>query len=715
MLLFAISFFLVFISSYFITSIIAPKKSILGLIYIFLIAFAQIVLTFEVLSLFTAIKPFWVLGVNVLFLSVSSYLWNKNSRPIWGLNCADFKNRVNNALRLDRSLMWLYVGFLVFLIVAIILCILMPTTSADAWAYHVARSLFWVDQGSLKHVEIADIRAICLPINSEILYSWVILFVRKDVFLEFFSFVGYILSIVAVYNILGLMGYCVRKRLWVIFILSSLPSVLVQASGTETDIILAGLISSCIFLFWYALKNDKKIPVFMASLAYALAIGTKTPALLAIPGVGLFLLFLCHYYRKYKPLAWFLGFGLLNFLVFSSYNYILNYLQFSDFFGPQSFIVVSKNYYGIKGAIANLIKYLFTFIDVTGFTWTYYLTPYLIKLRGDVLSNLHLSYIPDGVYTLKYFVNYTLLEPIMGAGILGFLVYLPCSLLGLIKPIFKLHSSKNKFILSFAVLFWINMFFLSYTLGYMAFSVRFIMFFMVLSSPVLIYSYLSKKNPLKYIIIIFALFYLVIVSTYLWPRPFVKIIRSIIEYKSILYPRRNIACKDHEKFARHTNAECIVNNRIRNDFNKNTNIVIFASTSANIYMLEFLKFEGYKIDFKLLEEADKIDFNKYDVIISTDKGQTSTYLKDYENRYNDYEIKNGKLKVKKIRLCPCYYIRESKLPYPHQVACGFGHPFINKYNIEPLEVIGIKNSTYKHDEFNYYIIYLNKSARKHGN
>lgn len=712
MLFFAVSFLLVFISSYFITSIIAPKKNIIGLIYIFIVAFAQIVLTFEILSLFTLIKPFEVLGFNVLFLAGSYYFWNKNSKPIWNLDCEDFKNRINNSLKLDKSLMFLYVGFLVFLFVAIFLCILMPTTNADAYAYHVARSLFWVSQGSLNHFETADIRALCLPINSEILYSWIFLFVKKDVFLGFFSFIGYILSITAVYNILGIMGYCVRKRLWVVFILSSLPCVLVQASGTETDIIIAGLISSCIFLFWYALRNDKKIPVFMASLAYALAIGTKTPALIAIPGVGLALFLLCSYYKKYKPLALFLGFAFLNFLIFSSYNYILNYLHFSNFLGPQGYMIVSKNYYGIRGAISNFIKYLFTFVDVTGFTWTYYLTPYLTKLRGLVLNYMYLGDIPDGTYTLKYFVNYTLLEPIMGAGILGFLVYLPCAFLSLLKPIFKLNFRKNKFILLFSILFWINMFSLSYSLGYMTFSVRFIMFFLVLSSPVLVYSYLSKKNPLKYIIIFFALFYLILVSTHLWPRPFVKIIRIIIEHRSILYPHRNAACRDHEKFAHLTNAECVLKNSIKKNFNKNTNIVIFAPTSSDIYVLKWLTFEGYKIDFKLLENADKIDFNKYNVIISTNRGQTSTVINDYNNRSNDLEMKNGKLIANKIRLCPCIYIKDDKFHKPYQVMCGFGQTFIDKYDITPLEFVGISNKEYKHDEYDYYVIYLNKSANK---
>ena len=86
------------------------------------------------------------------------------------------------------------------------------------------------------------------------------------------------------------MGYCVRKRLWVIFILSSFPSVIVQVSGTEIDIIVAGLVLSSIFLFWRGLKDGENIPIYMSALAYALAIGTKNPSINMIPGVDLLFL-----------------------------------------------------------------------------------------------------------------------------------------------------------------------------------------------------------------------------------------------------------------------------------------------------------------------------------------------------------------------------------------------------------------------------------------
>ena len=89
-----------------------------------------------------------------------------------------------------------------------------------------------------------------------------------------------------------------RVRLWCIFMLSSFAGVIVQSTGTETDMIVAGLVFSSIYLYWRALKEKRIVPVFFSALAYALALGTKSTAFMAVPGVGLFMIGLGIYYRK---------------------------------------------------------------------------------------------------------------------------------------------------------------------------------------------------------------------------------------------------------------------------------------------------------------------------------------------------------------------------------------------------------------------------------
>lgn len=723
MILFAISFLLVFVSSYFITSIIAPKKSVLGIIYLFLTAFAQIVLTMEILSLFSAIVPFWVLFANTIFFISSGYIWWKKSKPILSIECTDFKNRVINSFKLDKSLIWLFVGFCVLVAVSIFLCLIMPITNLDAGSYHVARSIFWVINHNLNHFDVSDVRNLCLPINSEILYAWVMVFIKKDVFLSFFSFIGFLLSIISIYNILGFLGYCTRKKLWVIFILSSLPSVLVQLSGTETDIIIAGLITSSIFAFWYGIKNDEKTPIFMSALAYALAVGTKTPAIIAIPGVGMFMLGLAIYLKKkefYKPLLNFAGFFFINFLIFSSFNYILNFIQFGNFMGSESFMQVSKNFYGWKAIPADIIKYIFMFFDFTGFRWSDYFGQNIFDLRSHVLAFFHLSGVKDGIYSADIGFNRSLLEPVMGAGILGFLVFLPCLFTSFIKPVLKRKGKKTWFILGFASLFVINIITMSYILAYMIYNVRFVMLFITLSSPVFVYSYLNKKNPLKYIIIAFALFYLVCVSTHLWSRPFSKIVPILRDNPSISNLREIAECKNFKKVPEYTNDGCKLVDNIEEKYTTDNKILIFAETSDQIFNLAFLILDGYKVDFRTMEDAKKINFNSYNLIVTTNNGQTSTLIKDYENRKNDCKIINKKVAIQKYNPVPCGYIanpiapiqKDGKSNPPFQVQCALSSDFLSKHNLEPILLVGVIMPLHE----KYYIIYENKNLLlKHKN
>lgn len=707
MLLFAISFLSVFISSYFLTTIIAHKNCVLGFIYLFLTAFAQIVLTFEVLSLFTAINQFWVLAVNFLFLFGSIFLWHKKSRPSWNLDLVSFKNKVVNSLKLDKHLMLLCIGFAVFIISTIFLCLILPVTNADGQAYHVVRGLFWIMQGSLNHFDTADVRNLCLPINSEILYSWVFLFLKKCLFLGFFSFVGYILAIVSIYNIMGFLSFSTRKKLWVIFILSSFPCVMVQPSGTETDIIIAGLIASSLFLFWFGVKNNEKAPIFMSALAYALAVGTKTPSIIAIPAVGLFMLAICFYHKKFRPLAIFLAFAIVNFFIFSFYNYMLNFIQFNNFLGSQSFMVVSKNYYGLKGAFANLIKYSFMSVDFTGFKWSEYVNSGLVHLRSSILSIFALDYVKDGLYTTKYTVNNSLLEPLMGAGILGFLIYLPCLLWALIKPIFARTSKNTWFVFMFAVLYLINIFVLSYTMVYMSYSVRFIMFFMVLSSPVLGYSYFKGKSVIKSIIVLFALYYLILVSTNFWSRPLTKIIKVLRNSPSISSLRYRAICKDYEPNSIYSNSACPLRKVISEKLPPNSRILAFVNESDNIYVLKTMEFYGYKFDFRTLEDVDNIDFSQYDGLLVTSIGQRSSLVK-YFNGFGKRSVYDGNMKISgcKYRRNPALSNIKKSNPQsamPFEVICSLNNEFIKKEHFKFVDKAGVMKPLI--NDYVYYYVY----------
>ncbi len=724
-ILFAISFILVFASSYLISSLLAEKNSPLGLLYIPIIAFAQVVLTFEILSLFNAITTPAVLTFNILISIITYKIWNKKNRPLWYFEkdvTKRFFKKIKNSFKLDKTLIVLGICYAIFILTAAFLAFIMPVTSGDGKMYHIARSFFFVANHNLNHFVTNDIRALCLPINSEILYAWVILFIKKDVLLPCFAFVGYIMSMVAAFDIMGYLKFSYRRRLWVIFIISSFASVIVQASSTETDIILTALIGSAMYMFWTALKTDKKIPVFMAALAYAIAIGTKTPSIIMIPAVGFFMLTLCFYYKKFKPLGIFIGYGIINFVIFSAYNYVLNFIEYKNIAGPEYFMIVSKNYYGIKGAFANFLKYIFMFFDFTGFRWGDYMMEDLLKIKDGTLAFFGLANMQDGLYTTNDYFQRSLIEQCMGGGILGFLVFLPCWIFTLFTGFTKNKTKKMLFIYSLMLL--INLIVISCLLSYMSYSVRFLMAFMVLSCPILAYTYYSNKNPLKYVIIYFSIFYLAFVSTHIWVRPFVRVVKYIKHNPSIKLVRQIAICSDYYS-AEGTQVDCKVRHHITK-YKPGTKILLLPESSMNYVGYGKLMLQGYKIDIGEPERLsfDTQDLSEYDLIISPMDRQRSTVINDYENRKDDclVEVSGDRLNSVKCvvpRPYDCFYEYNGRIPQydkngkrrtPFAVICNVTPKYVTKRDFYVSRVVGLDGPP---DSLisNYFIFYQNKAKK----
>ncbi|MDR1168588.1 MAG: hypothetical protein LBK53_06860 [Heliobacteriaceae bacterium] len=719
-----LSFILVLGASYLIAGIISPKKSVLGLIYILLAAFANLVFTFKFLSLFSAISKAGVLVMNALILLCVLFVWNKSGRPLWRLETGNFFRKFFNALQFDKYLAVLFIGVVILIGTGIFLMSFLPVVNGDASAYHVLRSVFWVSSGNLNHFTIADSRNLILPINSEILYAWIILFIKKQAWFGFVSFAGYILALVGVYNLMS--GFSMRKKLWVIFLFSSFPSVIAQLSGTETDIIIAGLILTGIFLFKYGVKEDNNIALFMSSLSYALAIGTKTTALLAIPAAVPVTLALAWHYRKkefYIPVLKFLGFGVVNFILFASYNYVLNFVNYGNIAGSQAFIIAHKNPYGLRAIPANFVKYLFIFIDFTGFKWAQYVGDEILHIRNLVLGAMNLSDISDGLYSVKRPLNQSLLEPLMGLGIAGFIMYLPCWLFALIKPVFS-RNRQTTILFAFALILLINLIVMSWQLQWMMYSVRFLVCFCIISSPVIAYSYCRKNNPYKFVIVLFAMFYLVFVSTSLWARPFKRIVRYIKAGYSIRQLRETSGCSmflpgKPPKFNKHNlryDTQCVISDFIRYNYDKENRILFFANQADELLVLKMMNFDGYHIDFGLMENVNNIDLKNYNIIITIDDKQSATNFLHYEERKNDNYVSSytNTIYFRKNKENPCYYFdtknnvisegNDSK-NYPYVVECSFSKDFYKQNNLKLLNRIKLFTPCDRKLIEKYYYLY----------
>lgn len=709
MIRFILSFFCVFVSSYLITCFFKPQKKTHCIIFLLLTMFAQVVFTFELLSLFSLINRPCVLFVNLIFLLSSLFCYKKYRPVCWKLNFNDEIVRLNNSIKLDTLLFTLFVGFIFMLIVMLIIGVVYPIVNADAWSYHLNRCVFWIMHGNLNHFTISDIRNLCLPINSEILYTWLLLFVRTDFCIGIFSLCGYILAITSLIEIFEHLGFCMRRRLWIIFILSSFPSVFAQITSSETDLIIAGLVTASLALFFSAVKKYDKsnkresfVLLFMSALAYALAVGTKTPAFFAIPGCAVFMLYFSKKHVKseafFKPFLYFLGFGVLNFIIFSSYNYVLNLIDYHNISGPESFILVSRNYYGIKGFVYNLIKNFCLLFDMTGFLWGKYASLSLLHFQKTLFTILHLTSVKDGLYASPFLMNFTLLDPLLGAGILGFVIFLAnffSSFISVIREkLFlkkKYLNKKTLMLFMFGSLFLLNMMTMSFLISYMFFNIRFIAFLIVLSSPIMFYSYFKKSKFLKLILVLFAMACYFVTSTHLWGRPFIKYFNVLSSKRTFSQMRTLTTCNEAGASLENIGI-CSIGKFIINQIPKTKKIIFYPSTSTPTFFVYKYNLKGYSIDSGLIEKIKSQDLSKYEYYIFP-LWQTATNIFYQKERAGDC-IKNGaQLICKQNKDLPCFYNKNKNLPmkyakHYYSSECVMTNAFLRQHNFK---LIGVSN------------------------
>ena len=700
-LLFFVSFLAVFCSSYLIASVFETKKFGTVFLYTGLIAFAQVVLGLELMSLCSLISVPGMLLWNIFVFIVSLVVWHKKGMPLVKLTPVRFFQRIWHALKKDKFLMLMAFGFIFFVCVAVIFCLLVPVNSYDAMSYHLNRVPCWISQGNLNHFDIADDRNTVMPINSELLYMWVMLFLKNDFGLTFVSFAGFLFSIVSLYKVLSLFGFCERKKMWSVFILCSFASVIAEASSYETDIVIGGLVLCGIYLYLNAIKERSLSHIYFSSLAFGLAFGTKTPSLIAFPACFALILYFSVLWRGkewYKPVITFCAFVGLNFLVFSSYNYFLNFINYGSFLATDSSRVIHGFWGGPKAYIANFIRYVFMMFDFSGFRYSEYVGGY-INLAKFALFHV-LSIDPNLGVTMSdgNIINNRLMDPVIGAGILGFLVFLPCSILCIILAFFKKKPHKYLLLIPFGLLFWFNLLVMSGTLGYMVFSVRFVSFFMILSSPILAFSYIKKPNIVKIVILFFSLSYLFLISTHLAARSLKPLIRVYRTEKSIFAARNTISCSIYSGYYGKM-PFCSVRDYLLG-MPKNSRIGVFPTTDTRTYHLKMMEFKGYKVDFLLFENIENYNLDDYDYIVLTDPYQVSTVMYHQENAYKDrYYVVKDTIKFREDTPVKCFYVSNKRIPIvgndrsiPVQVVCYTRDNFFEDHGFRLKKVLQFKSA-----------------------
>ena len=605
--------------------------SIFNLSVIFFISFfAFVILNIEILSLFKEISGQNILILTILEFLIVGFIWFKNKKIPSTSNFKGFLIELKNSLLADKSLLVLFLFWVFCITISFILALLSPVNEPDAQGYHALRSLFWAKDGFISHFEIADIRCHSMPINSELFYVWILSLSKNDLGFGLLQFFSYFLLIISSFKIMEFYEIDFNKRIWSILIFSSFAGVISQISSTQTDLLVGSLLTTSFYLILEFKKQNKLNFLYFASLSMAISFGVKSTGIIASIPLLIWYIFLL---RK-EFIKYFL-FLILNFSIFSSYNYILNLINYSSPLGSKSALLGHGFWGGFGAIVANFIRYIFQFFDFSGFTIGFYINKFLLSAQAAAIEFFN---IPRdlGENVGLNFTNISMTEQVLGFGILGFLVFLPSSIIGFF----------NKKLRIFSIIFWAMILTLSFSIAYMIYSIRFIVTFVAFSIPLISLTYFKKMNLYKFFIILFAIFYLGYASLFLSQRPMYhlkKEFQKTPDIKLIQNKMRDLNYKFYPSF----NEAYTMKSAVEPICKNNSKIAIFASNGYMLYSTKFLEFNySCKIDTLNILHIRNYDLSNYDYII------TQKNLPQHIEVINANDIKNPLTPSNKAI---CYY------------------------------------------------------------
>ena len=242
----------------------------------YVIAFAEVVALVLLLSPFDAVRRIYLLAALVLVstIAVSLWLWAGRPRPVAaGLRQVPklFENGFVAVLAVALVFAMAYVAGLV---------IWTAPNNWDSLTYHLARAAFWRQGGGVEYIgNTYDERLNANPPNAEIALTFVLELTRDERLTGFVQFGAAIACATAVFALASRLGLSRAESAFGALLFLSLPIVVLQASTTQNDLVVASLLL-CAVVF---LLGGSRRTFTLGSIALALAVGTKVTAVYALP------------------------------------------------------------------------------------------------------------------------------------------------------------------------------------------------------------------------------------------------------------------------------------------------------------------------------------------------------------------------------------------------------------------------------------------------
>lgn len=299
-----------------------------------LIMYGQIVLASTLLSELGAIALPGYLVFHTCILAGGILLWRQRGRPeirsLYWVGAKEIRSVVRHSP--------LAVAFLVISLLAlVVLSLPVSFTPGDAVHTYLPRVHYWIQKASARHFYTDNFRQVEFPPNSSFPHVWQVLATGGYYNLHLPQWFAGLLTAVAIGALSRLAGHGRGASMIASATYLCLPAIVLQMSTPLNDVLTAFGATTFVYFALAGIVRDhtgdgREFVYYLgyAGLAFGIFTGTKLTAFFLYPACAILAVLALVVNRRWlKRPVLYLGLSCgLGFLLFGSYNYILNTLDF---------------------------------------------------------------------------------------------------------------------------------------------------------------------------------------------------------------------------------------------------------------------------------------------------------------------------------------------------------------------------------------------------
>jgi len=243
--------------------------------------FAAVAISTELLSLVHAVSFVGFVAVWTALSVIPILLIRNDLRDLAELFVSSVRQAAKDVPRIPSAVV------LAVLSVTLVVALASPPNTYDSHTYHLARVMHWIQNASVSDYPTAILRQLYQPPLAEYAIMHLQVLSGSDRFANIVQWISLIGTAAAVSSIAYEVGLGRRSQAFAAALTVTVPSAIVQATGTQNDVVAAFFVVS-FFLFFLRSVNGRGSDWIWTGAALGMALMTKSTTFLYCFPIGLF-------------------------------------------------------------------------------------------------------------------------------------------------------------------------------------------------------------------------------------------------------------------------------------------------------------------------------------------------------------------------------------------------------------------------------------------